>query len=109
MRLHLLSHPFREGYRCVQDGTRKQEHELLAAEPAGAVDLTDFVAQDLGELLQYRVARLVAMRVIHALEAIQITHHAGERLVESLGVLEHLLDSLLEAPPIVESREGIGL
>ena len=65
--------------------------------------------QDLGELLEDRVAGLVAVGVVHALEPIEIAHDAGERLVQPARVLEHLLQPLLEVPAIVEPSEGVGL
>ena len=109
MSLDLFSHPFRERRRRVEHRARKQQHEFLPAIPPGAVDLPDRAAQDAGELLEHRVARLVSVRVIDALEAVEITHHAGERLVQPAGMLEHLAQPLLEVPPIVEAREGVRL
>ena len=51
--------------------------------------------EDRRQLLQHRVAGLVPVRVVHALEVVQVAHHAGERLGEPLRVLEHLLEPLL--------------
>lgn len=109
MRLDLFPHPLGEGDAGVEYGARKEEHELLAAVPAGPVDLAHFVFENLRELLENRVACLVAIGVVDTLEPVQIAHHDGERLVQSLGVLEHLLDALFEVPSIVEPREAIGL
>ena len=61
------------------------------------------------ELLEHRVAGLVSVRVVDALEPVEVAHDARERLVQALGVLEHLVDALLEVPPIVEARERVGL
>ena len=51
--------------------------------------------EDRRELLQHLVAGLMAVGVVHALEVVQVAHHAGERLVEPLRVLEHLLEALV--------------
>ena len=109
MRLDLFPHPLGEGHRRVEDRAGEQQHELLAAIPAGAVDLANLGAQNTRELLEHRVARLVAIGVVHTLEAIEIAHHAGERLVQPLGVLEHLVDPLLEMPPVIEAGERVRL
>ena len=51
--------------RGVEHRPRQQQHELLAAVPADAVDLAHLVREDPRELLEHRVARLVAVRVVH--------------------------------------------
>lgn len=109
MSLDLFSHPFRERHCGVQHGAGEQQHELLSAVPTRTIDLAHFVAENPRELLEHRVAGLVAVCVVHALEAIEIAHHAPERLVQSFRVLEHLAQPLLEVPSIVEAREGVCL
>ena len=44
MRLDPFAHPFRERHRRVEHRAGEQEHELLAAVPADAVDLARLVA-----------------------------------------------------------------
>ena len=61
------------------------------------------------ELLEHLVARLVPVGVVDALEVIQVAHHARERLAEPLGVLEHLLQPLVQVAAVVEPREPVGL
>src|SRR3569833_1708170 len=107
LRLDLFPHPLGVGHAGVEHGAREEEDELLAAVPAGPIDLTYLVLENLRELLEDRVARLVAVGVIDTLEPVQVAHYEGERLIQPLGVLEHLLDALLEVPSIVEPREGI--
>lgn len=109
MFLDLFPHPFGEGHAGVEDGPRQQQHELFAAIPADAIDLPCLVAQDACKLLEHGVARLVAVLVVHTLEAVDVAHHAGERLAQPRGVLEHFTQPLLEMPSIVEPREGIRL
>jgi len=109
MRLDLFPHPFGEGHRRVEHRAREQQHELLPPEATRPIDLADFVPQDARELLQHCVTRLMAVGIVDALEAIEIAHHAGERLVEPLGVLEHLLETFFQISPVVEPREHVGL
>ena len=87
----------------------EEEHELFPAVPADAVDLSNLVLENLGELLEDRVAGLVAVGVVHALEPIEIAHDACERLVQPARVLEHLPEAVLEVPAIVEPRQRVGL
>jgi hypothetical protein len=109
MCLDAFAHPFREGDRGVEHRARKQEHELLAAVSPRPVDLPNLVPQDPRELLEHRVARLVPVLVVHALETIEVAHDAPERFVQPCRVLEHLAQALLEMPPIVETREAVRL
>ena len=109
MRLDLFPHALGERHAGVEDRPRQEQEELLAAESSRAIDLAYLVAKNFCKLLQYGIAGLVAVGVVHALEAIQVTHHAGERLVQALRVLEHLLDPFLEVAPVVEARERVGL
>ena len=109
MRLNLFSHPFRERHRRIQHGAGQQQHELLSTIPAGAVDLTDFVAKDPGQLLEHGVAGLMAKGIIDALEPVEIAHHTGEWLIQTLGVLEHLIYAFLEMPSIIESGQHVSL
>lgn len=109
MRLNLFPHPLREPHRRVEHRARKEQHELLPAVAPHAIDLAHFLAKDARELLEHRVASLVPVSVVHALEAIEVAHHARERLVQPFGVLEHLLEALFEMPTIIESRESVRL
>lgn len=109
IRLDLFPHPLRERDRGVEHGAWQEQHELLAAIASRTVDLAHLVAEDARELLQDGVAGLMAILVIHTLEAVQIAHHARERLVQPTCVLEHLVQPLLEMPSIVEPSEGIRL
>ena len=107
--LYCFTHALGEGNGRVEHSSRQQEHKLFSPIPADAVDLARLFFQDAGELLQYHIAHLMAVGVVHALEAIQITHHHCQRLLEPPRVTEHFLQTLLQVTPIVESRQRIGL
>jgi len=70
MRLDAFPHPLGEGDGGIEHGARQEQHELLAAIASSSVDLAHFVAENARELLQDSVAGLVAMFVIHTLEAV---------------------------------------
>jgi len=109
MRLDLFPHPLGEQPGGIDAGTRQQEEELLAAQAADAIDRPRLVPQNLRELLENFVAGLVPVGVVHRLEAIEVAHHAGERLSKATCVGEHLAEPMLEVPAVVESRQGVGL
>jgi hypothetical protein len=109
MPLDLFSHPVGEDHGSVQHGPRQQQHEFFAAVPAGTIDLAHFLAEDLREIAKHDIAGLVAIGVVHALEAVEIAHHARKRLVQPFRMLEHLAQALLEVPSIVEPCEGVCL
>ena len=69
MCLDLFAHPFGERDGGVEHGPGKQQHELFAAEATRSIDLAHLVPQDPRELLEDRVARLMAVGVVHASRA----------------------------------------
>ena len=83
MGLDGLTHPVAEPLGRVQGGAGEEEHELLAAVPPHAVDLAGLGAQHVGELLEHGVAGLVAVRVVHALELVEVAHEERERLAQA--------------------------
>ncbi len=91
MGLHLLTSPFRERHRGIEHGSWKENDELLAAVATHLVDLARRRLENARELLQHRVARLMAVRVVHRLEVIEIEHRARQRLVQPHRVLEHVM------------------
>lgn len=78
-----FAHPFGESDSGVRGRARQHQHELFPSVPPDTIDLPGLLAQELGELTQDGVAGLVTVRVIDALEAIQVAHHACEWLVEA--------------------------
>src|SRR3954469_23435700 len=83
-RLYFFPHPLGKGHRGVEDGAGEEQHELLPAVAPDAIDLlARLVLQDPRKLFEYGIPRLMAVGVVNGLEAIQIAHHAGQRLVQS--------------------------
>ena len=107
--LYCFTHALGEGNGRVEHRPWQQHHELLTTVTADAVDLARFLLQDSGELSQYHIARLMAVGVVHTLEAIQITQHHRERFVQPSRVFEHLIEALLQVAPVVESRKRVRL
>ena len=103
--LYCFTRALGEGNGRVEHRTRQQEHKLFSPIATNAVDLPRFLFQDPGELLQYRIARLMAVGVVHTLEAIQITQHHRDRLLEPARMTKRFLQALLQITPVVEPRE----
>jgi hypothetical protein len=103
-----FAHPLGEGDGRLDRRTGQDQHEFLAAVAAHRVDLPCMVAQDLGELAQYLIAGLMPVGVVDTLEHVEIAHHARERLPQTEGVPEGLLESFFEAAPVVDARQGVG-
>src|SRR3954462_14736648 len=69
-RLHFFPHPLGKGHCGVENGAREQQHELLPAVAPYAIDLlARLILQDPGELFEYGIPRLMAVSVVHGLEA----------------------------------------
>ena len=81
--LYCFTRALGEGNGRVEHRSRQQEHKLFSPIATDAVDLPRLLFQDAGKLLQYGIACLVAVGVVHTLEAIQVTQHHGERFLQS--------------------------
>lgn len=81
--LYCFTHALGEGNGRIEHSSGQQKHKLFTAIATDAVDLARFLFQDSRELLQYHVAGLMAVGVVHTLEAIQVTQHHGERFLQS--------------------------
>jgi len=103
--LYCFTRALGEGNGRVEHRTRQQEHKFFSPIATDAVDLPRLLFQDTGELLQYRIARLMAVGVVHTLEAIQITHHHRDRLLEPPRVTKRFFEALLQIAPVVEPRQ----
>ena len=109
MRLYCFTRAFGKGHGRVEHRSGQQEHKLFSTITTDAIDLARFVFQNPRELLQYRVTDLMAVGVVHTLEAIQITQHDGDGFFQPSRMSKRLLESLLDVATIVESRERIRL
>src|SRR5664279_1687412 len=91
MLLYLLTHPIGESHRCVGHGAREKDHEFLSAVTSNSIDVAREVLQELRELGKHHIARLVPVRIVDALEVIEVEHRERELLVEARRVLEHFV------------------
>ena len=67
--------PRGRGGGVVVGGRRQHDRELVAAEPGHDVLAAHLVLQAEGHLLEERVAEVMAERVVHFLEAIEVHQH----------------------------------
>ena len=83
VRLYCFTRALGEGNGRVEHRPRQQQHELLTAITADPVNFAGLLFQDARKLFQHHVAHLMAVRIVHTLEAIQVTQHHGEGLLQS--------------------------
>src|SRR5450755_3467575 len=108
MLLYLLTHPIGESHRRVGDGAWEKDHEFLSAVTPDPIDLAHVMLQELRELGEHHIARLVPVRIVDALEVIDVEHRERELFVEARRVLEHFVENFVEMAPIEDARERIG-
>jgi hypothetical protein len=60
-------------------GMRDDVKEFLAADPPRDIRGTGIAFQDLAKRCEHEVARVMAMRIVHVLEMIEVDHHHPER------------------------------
>src|SRR6476619_4660871 len=94
--LYCFTRALGEGNGRVEHRPRQQEHKLFTTIASHAVDLPRLLFQDARELFQNRVAGLMAVGVVHTLEAIQITEHHRDRLLEPSRMTKRFLQALLQ-------------
>ncbi len=76
MRLNRVAHPLRERHGRVNHRSGQEKHEFLAAVASNVIDLTGLGLEDFGQLSQDLIAGLMPVRIVHALEAVEIEHDA---------------------------------
>ena len=107
--LDAFAHPLGEVHGVLDLGAGEEQHELLAAIPSNAIDLARLLPQNVGKLLEHFVAGLMPVRVVHALELVEIAHHEREGLLQALRMREHLVDAFVEVAAVVQAGERVGL
>ncbi len=85
----------------------QHEDELVAAQTRYDISLPDGRLQTPPDLDQELVADIVAERVVHVLEAVEIDQHDRHRFAARDRVLEHLLEPGAQAEAILEARQCI--
>ncbi len=93
------------GARCID--SRQHHAELLAAVAPGDVVHAQRFAQDRGHRAQRVVADLVAVRVVHRLEVIDVEHQHRGRMADTPAALELGLHRPLPVHAVHEPRQAI--
>ena len=89
-------------------GSGGQEHaELVAAEPRDRIGVAQAGDEALAHELQQHVAVVMAERVVHALEPVEVEHHQRERLAAARRRADRLVRSVGEQHAIREPREVV--
>ena len=103
--LQPVSHDLRAGERRAG----QDDGELLAAVARHDVDLApQLPLQDVGDLAQHLVTGEVAVRVVEALEVVEVEHEERQWRTVPLRLRHLLLEPLVEVAVVVEPGETVG-
>ena len=109
--MELLREPFEQplGDRDRERLVRllEQERELVAAEPGEGVARADRRGEAPRDLLEQLVAGVVAERVVHLLEAVEVDEQHGERLAGARRAGQRLVEPVAEERTVGEAREPV--
>jgi hypothetical protein len=83
------------------------DHELLAAQPRQRVGIAGALAQDLRHRLQHRVADVVAVAVVDALEVVDVHDDDRELLRVAAATHQLLVEHLVELAPVVQPGQAL--
>src|SRR6266513_3922231 len=105
MARNLLPQALSESDRCIEHGAGQNEKEFLPTIAPDTVDFARLGLQELRELLEHGVAGLVAVVVVYALELVDVAHDERDRLVETDGMLPHVVETILQRASVVDLRK----
>ena len=101
-------HPLGDVRGACGVGAGKEQHELLAAEAPGGVDLlAHALAQQLGEGADDRVPGRMAVHVVDRLEVVEVGEDERRRSAHALGADELGLELVLAVAPVGEPGEAV--
>ena len=101
-------HALGEHPRRVEIDAGQHEQKFLAAPPDQDVVGADRSPQQVADVAQQLIARLVPERVVHLLEAIDVDQDAAERPPFALGARDLVRDVFLAAAAIGQAGQRIG-
>ena len=93
--------------RLVHRAALEQHAELVAAEPRERIAPTDLRLQQRADLLQQRVAGIVAAGIVDDLELIEVEVENRVRRFARLGALQRALETLLELAAVDELGQHV--
>ena len=108
----------RDSRRAWLVGVDQDDHEFVTSETRRDVGGSDGAIDDVTDPLEDLVSRLVSVRVVDALEVVQVHEHHGQRGSAPVGPSHFLFHSGVQRPVAVQSgqrvvvegfAEGIGL
>ena len=85
----------------------EQHRELVAAEPGDRVGRPRALHQPLRGGLQQPVADVVAERVVHVLEVVEVDHQDRQPVLGAPRERDRMLDAVAEQAPVREQRQRV--
>ena len=89
--------------------SRQHEDELVAAKPRDGVGFAHRAAEPLGDRLQEQVPRVVAERVVDALEMVEVEEQARDLRAVALGARQDLPQPLVQERAVGQPGEDVVL
>ena len=86
---------------------REQHEELLAADPVDELEAAQRLADLVGHVAQDGVAALVAVGVVHGLEAVEVEQDQGDGSAGEVRLLLDLEHARVERGPVQEAGERV--
>src|SRR6267142_1917398 len=93
--------------QLLQCAFRKENEELVAAEPNGKIRAADNSVEVSGKFLQHLVSGRMAVHVVDLLEIVQIEREHGQGVSSALGARHLRGETLHSKTAIVQARQRI--
>lgn len=84
---------------------RNEDGEFLAPEPEGRAAIAERIEDDLSDMLDHHVSRIMTKHVVETLEVVDIDHQAGEAVFRRGFSI--VLEPLIEEPTVIEPAQRI--
>src|SRR2546428_2152311 len=91
----------------LQRGFRQNKRKLLTTITAGNVFLPRSTLQEVAQLAEQSVARLVAQAVVEALEVVEVEHDQPQAAPTARQAVQLALERLLHVAPVEQAGQGI--
>ena len=95
------ANPFSDLAGMMHFGLRQKYDKFLAAVAGNRITHPQLRLNEVGYLYQHFIARLMAVRVIDALEFVDIEEHASQRMLVSAGLADFYLAAVFEVTAIL--------
>jgi hypothetical protein len=94
-------------FSAVASGLRQDDRELVAPKSRNGVTRAHCATQSMRDLLQQQVTVVMAERIVHVLEAVEVHHQQGQATLVAMRARDRRGKPILEQRAIGEIGEGV--